>query len=77
MRKEIKTVQVTCDLCGGDAQDAKASVSESHPVAVMSVRHDIWYGGTWELKDFCIPCQSKLVAFLESNHAVGRGQKVS
>lgn len=77
MRKEIKQVHIICDLCGEETKDPWTSVSENHPVGVLSLHHDVWYGGTFELKDFCRPCQSKLVAFLESNKAVGRGQKVT
>lgn len=75
MRKEVKTLHISCDLCGLETQDVWSSVSEGSSVGVLSIRYDIWYGGTYEMKDFCKPCQSKLTAFLESNRAVGRGQK--
>jgi len=77
MRKEIKTLHITCDLCKQEIKDVWTGVSEQSPVGVVSIRHDIWYGGVWELKDFCKPCHSKLAAFLEANHAVGNGQKVN
>lgn len=73
----MKTVHVTCDLCGQETQDPWNGVSEQSPIGVVSLRYDVWYGGIYELKDFCRPCQSKLVAFLDANKAVGHGQKVS
>jgi hypothetical protein len=75
MRKEIKRVQIICDFCGQETSDPWNSVSEQAPVGVMLLRYDIWYGGGREIKDLCKPCQSKLVAFLEANKAVGNGQK--
>jgi hypothetical protein len=77
MRKEVRTLHVTCDLCGEETKEPWISVSEERNVGVLSIRHDIWYGGTFELKDFCKPCQWKLVAFLESCKAIGRGTKVT
>lgn len=75
MRTEVKTVKLTCDLCGQETHELWNSVSEEHPVGVKAMTYDIWYGGVYEVQDICKPCQFKLEDFLRQNKMYGHGQK--
>jgi hypothetical protein len=75
MQKEVRSVTVTCDLCGHPTKDAWNSVSEGCPTGVISLTYDIWYGGIYDVKDTCRECQAKLSEFLRTNKMIGHGQK--
>jgi hypothetical protein len=75
MQKEVKTVTITCDLCGEPTADPWNSVSEERPTGIMSMTYDIWYGGVYDVKDTCRTCQSKLADFMWQNKMIAHGQK--
>lgn len=76
MRKEVTVVTVTCDLCGKDTEARIRGARESEPEEVLSIRYEIYYGGTYELRDFCKECRATLVKFLHDHGARGRGTKL-
>lgn len=75
MKTEVKTVTITCDLCGKPTADPWKDVSETRPYGVISLSYDIWYGGTYDVKDTCQHCQDKMADFLRANDMIGNGQK--
>lgn len=69
---------VSCDLCGDRIDNRKAvnyGPSEEHPISILTMRYDIWYGGTFKVEDTCKPCNNKLAKFLQDKNML-KGQKV-
>jgi hypothetical protein len=75
--KTTKTVtSASCDLCGKAMTSGEEfnSVSETSPFGILSMKYDIWYGGTHQVEDVCKDCNSKVMGFLHKEKLL-HGQK--
>ena len=75
MKKETTTVTVTCDLCGSAVDKPCNGATEDSPIAIVAMAYDIWYGGTYDVRDVCQGCQLKVGEFFRQFNFIGRGQK--
>ena len=80
MRKVIKNVIITCDICGKKIDAEKLAIcDELVPTAITKIDFEIYYGGVRQIRDLCVSCNKEIVNLLRNlspnNQVVSLGIK--